>query len=336
MHFPLPMPAFDVFCIDSPYDGIGSWQNRVFAVPPAMGIDYRCVNGYIYISGNAVTDPEKIAERAGVLPGARRPLLPELERPLREVAGEGRRDDPRADRARGARPARVRAARGRLRERPQPPLLRRARRVQPHAPARRPDVAAPQRVPAARLRRVHDLQRVLQGPPAGHPRPAHRADGRRHRRHPLEARRRAAPAGAPGDRLRRRRGVRRGPHAGGDRRGAGRERGGPGVAGGAGAGEGPLVQHGHGRRPLPLLRELVRRPVDPVRVADRPRRSAEGGRGHRAPDRAARARARPPRGGVRLAARRGARERASKNCSRSPAPCSPTSRSTSSSATTGS
>jgi pyruvate,water dikinase len=65
MHFPLPMPAFDVFCIDSPYDGIGSWQNRVFAVPPAMGIDYRCVNGYIYISGNAVTDPEKIAERAG-------------------------------------------------------------------------------------------------------------------------------------------------------------------------------------------------------------------------------------------------------------------------------
>src|SRR5262249_51141801 len=65
VHFPVPLPAFDVFCIDSPYDGIGSWQNRVFAVPPAMGIDYRCVNGYIYISGNAVTDPEKIAERAG-------------------------------------------------------------------------------------------------------------------------------------------------------------------------------------------------------------------------------------------------------------------------------
>jgi pyruvate,water dikinase len=64
MHFPLPMPAFDVICIDSPYQAVGSWQNRVFAVPPAMGIDYRCVNGYIYISGNPVTDPEKIAERA--------------------------------------------------------------------------------------------------------------------------------------------------------------------------------------------------------------------------------------------------------------------------------
>jgi phosphohistidine swiveling domain-containing protein len=64
MHFPMPMPAFDVVCIDSPYQAVGSWQNRVFAVPPAMGIDYRCVNGYIYISANPVTDPEKIAERA--------------------------------------------------------------------------------------------------------------------------------------------------------------------------------------------------------------------------------------------------------------------------------
>ncbi len=64
MHFPMPMPAFDVICIDSPYQAVGAWQNRVFAVPPAMGIDYRCVNGYIYISGNPVTDPEKIGERA--------------------------------------------------------------------------------------------------------------------------------------------------------------------------------------------------------------------------------------------------------------------------------
>ena len=64
MHFPLPMPAFDVICIDSPYQAVGSWQNRVFAVPPAMGIDYRIVNGYVYISGNPVTDPAKIAERA--------------------------------------------------------------------------------------------------------------------------------------------------------------------------------------------------------------------------------------------------------------------------------
>jgi pyruvate,water dikinase len=66
MHFPMPMPAFDVICIDSPYQAVGSWQNRVFVVPPAMGIDYRIVNGYVYISGNPVTDPAKIAERAEV------------------------------------------------------------------------------------------------------------------------------------------------------------------------------------------------------------------------------------------------------------------------------
>ena len=47
-----------------PYYALANWQNRAFAVPPAMGIDYRVVNSYVYISVNAVTDPAKIAERA--------------------------------------------------------------------------------------------------------------------------------------------------------------------------------------------------------------------------------------------------------------------------------
>ena len=64
MHFPFPMPAFDMVEVDHPYYTLGGWQNRVFAVPPAMGIDYRVVNGYVYISANPVTDPAKIAERA--------------------------------------------------------------------------------------------------------------------------------------------------------------------------------------------------------------------------------------------------------------------------------
>jgi pyruvate,water dikinase len=64
MHFPVPMPAFDVTSIDGPYYALGAWQNRAFAVPPAMGIDYRVVNSYIYISVNPVTDPAKIAARA--------------------------------------------------------------------------------------------------------------------------------------------------------------------------------------------------------------------------------------------------------------------------------
>src|SRR5690348_9950133 len=64
MHFPVPMPAFDVACIDSPYQAVGAWQNRVFAVPPAMGIDYRIVNGYVYISGNRVTAPARTPDGA--------------------------------------------------------------------------------------------------------------------------------------------------------------------------------------------------------------------------------------------------------------------------------
>jgi pyruvate,water dikinase len=64
MHFPLPMPPFDMIQTDQPYRTFGGWQNRAFAVPPAMGVDYRVVNGYIYISPNPVTDPAKIGERA--------------------------------------------------------------------------------------------------------------------------------------------------------------------------------------------------------------------------------------------------------------------------------
>jgi pyruvate,water dikinase len=64
MHFPMPMPSFDVASIDGPYYAAGAWQHRAFRTPPAMGIDYRAVNGYIYISVNPVTDPALIAERA--------------------------------------------------------------------------------------------------------------------------------------------------------------------------------------------------------------------------------------------------------------------------------
>ena len=218
MHFPVPMPAFDAVCVDSPYQAIGNWQNRVFAVPPAMGIDWRCINGYIYISGNPVTRPGEDRRARGVLPEARRLLLRELGRALREVAREDGRADRGARRAPGAascaeyEPDAVAFEDDEHRFCAVLEAYRRALRLA------RPDVAAPLRVPAARLRRVHDVRRALQGEPAGHPRPAHRADGRGHRRAALQAGRGAAPARAARDRHRRRRRVRRGALAGGDRR----------------------------------------------------------------------------------------------------------------------
>lgn len=63
MHFPVPMPPFDVTSIDTPYQAAGGWQHRAFRTPPAMGIDYRIINGYVYISVNGIDDPELIAER---------------------------------------------------------------------------------------------------------------------------------------------------------------------------------------------------------------------------------------------------------------------------------
>ena len=336
MHFPVPMPAFDAICIDSPYQAVGAWQNRVFAVPPAMGIDYRIVNGYVYISGNPVTDPAKMAERAEFFSEARRALLRQLGRAVRQVAQQDGGADRRARRAAGSRPARIRARRDRVRRRPQHRVLRGAGLIRAGAAPRRPDVAEPLRVPAARLRRLRDVRRLLQGPPARHPRSAHRPDGRRDRRVAVQARRRASPACAAGDRHRRRRSVRRGAHARGDRRRAVWQRGRSRLARRARARQGPVVQHGHRRRPLPLLPQLARRPEHSVRVADRPRR--------RAARRESRSTARPRRSSANATAWRRSTGRCSTrmragrstSCSACRGWCSPTSRSTSSSATTGS
>ena len=159
-HFPFPMPAFDMVEVDHPYYTLGGWQNRAFAVPPAMGVDYRVVNGYVYISPNPVTDPDKIAERAGLLREARRPLLPELGRAVRaagaskmealnrEVEAIEVPDLPEYE------PDEVVFGEQNLSN------IDLLRAYLPHAPLRGDDVAAPLRVPAARLRRLPDLRRV--------------------------------------------------------------------------------------------------------------------------------------------------------------------------------
>ncbi len=189
-----------------------------------MGIDYRVVNGYIYISGNPVTDPEKIAERAEFFqrragyyfenwPDLYAKWRVKVEALIEEVTNLRVPDLPEYE------PDEVD-----VRGRPQHRVHRRARRLPAHAAPRRHDVAAALRVPAAGLRRLLDLRRLLQGAPARHSRPAHRPDGGRDRRAPVQAGRGAAPPGAAGDRDRRGRRLRRGPHARRDRCRAGEER----------------------------------------------------------------------------------------------------------------
>lgn len=63
MHFPEPMSAFDIVTAEAAYHAMGAYVNRVFSFPTGKGIDYRCINGRIYISANVATDPVEIEER---------------------------------------------------------------------------------------------------------------------------------------------------------------------------------------------------------------------------------------------------------------------------------
>jgi pyruvate,water dikinase len=63
MHFPEPMPPFDMITAESCYLAIGLYQGRVFSIPTVLGIEHRVVNGYVYITANEVTDEATIQKR---------------------------------------------------------------------------------------------------------------------------------------------------------------------------------------------------------------------------------------------------------------------------------
>ena len=314
MHFPLAMPAFDVICIDSPYQAVGSWQNRVFAVPPAMGIDYRIVNGYVYISGNPVTDPAKIAERAGFferragyyyehwdeLYGRWKAKMEALIAELGELQvpelPEYEPDEVAFGDDRNTAFYELLHAYGRV--------LRLGDLMWQHhfeflllgygAYATFADFCKGQLpdIPDQHIAQmVAGIDVLLFRPDAELRRLAQLAldtgvDGA------FAAGRSPAEVDAA----------------------LGSQRSRPRVAGGARAGQGPVVQHGHRRRPLPLLRQLARRPADPVRVAQRTYRRAARGRRAPASDRGDRARARAARRRVPRPARRGRARSRSPSC----------------------
>jgi len=63
MHFPEPMSVFDMVTAEAAYCALGSSNTRIHCLPTTLGIDYRIINGRVYIGGNAVTDPAEIARR---------------------------------------------------------------------------------------------------------------------------------------------------------------------------------------------------------------------------------------------------------------------------------
>ena len=197
------MSAFDMVTAEAAYCALGASNTRVHCLPTTLGIDYRIINGRVYIGGNAVTDPVEIERRtnefhqrafyyyenweplyaqwrekmlalirdAQALP---QPELPEFE-PLENV----------------------RAGRGVASNHYLLDIYQQdARGLLSH-------VAPPLRVPAARLRRIPDVLRVLQEGVSGDQRPDGGAHGRRHRGRDFPARRGAAASGALRRRARR-------------------------------------------------------------------------------------------------------------------------------------
>ena len=65
MHFPEPMTVFDMVTAEAAYIALGASNTRVHSLPTTLGIDYRIVNGRVYIGGNGVTDPAEIERRVG-------------------------------------------------------------------------------------------------------------------------------------------------------------------------------------------------------------------------------------------------------------------------------
>jgi pyruvate,water dikinase len=64
LHYPEPMYPFDIIWDEAWFLALSQYNNRIFIVPPAMGIDHRIVNGYIYITPLPVLNPEEIPKRA--------------------------------------------------------------------------------------------------------------------------------------------------------------------------------------------------------------------------------------------------------------------------------
>ena len=195
MHFPVPMPAFDVECIDAPYQAVGEWQNRFFAVPPAIG--------------DRLPDRQRLRLHHRATPSPTRRRSPSASSTSSVV--------------RATTSSTGRSFYAGWRRKVEAPDRRDHGFPVPELPEYEPDALMKEDdrntavvdvlTAYSRTLRCGDLMwqhhfellllgygayvtflRLLQERPPRHPGAAHRADGRRHRRHPLQAERRAAAA----------------------------------------------------------------------------------------------------------------------------------------------
>jgi pyruvate,water dikinase len=63
LHYPEPHYPFDLIWDEAWFLALSQNNTRTFLVPPALGIDHRIVNGYVYITPVGVPDPEEVGRR---------------------------------------------------------------------------------------------------------------------------------------------------------------------------------------------------------------------------------------------------------------------------------
>jgi len=63
LHHPDLLHPYDEIQCECWWQALGAFNTRIFAMPPAYGVDQRIINGYVYVSP-VPADPAKLAERA--------------------------------------------------------------------------------------------------------------------------------------------------------------------------------------------------------------------------------------------------------------------------------
>jgi pyruvate,water dikinase len=64
VHYAEPVPPFDALLVELLCAGFGQAAARLFVLPSSVGMEYRLLNGYVYVSVNAVTDEAAVERRA--------------------------------------------------------------------------------------------------------------------------------------------------------------------------------------------------------------------------------------------------------------------------------
>lgn len=64
IHHAEPLYPFDAIICEAHWLGLSQYNTRIFVVPPALGMDQRILNGYLYLSPNAIEDPAVVEQRA--------------------------------------------------------------------------------------------------------------------------------------------------------------------------------------------------------------------------------------------------------------------------------